>query len=137
MRYLECLSSLDIARLYYCRYVNDIFCIVQSLEIDNIIITLVGNSPIDLKLTALLISLTFLSLLSVIFLITNWFSDVSYISSPISQKRAMFFYFVNRAISLTNSKFHSWNLKNYHNILIGYSYPPSFIVINTSNRKKP
>ncbi|XP_043479904.1 uncharacterized protein LOC122509736 [Leptopilina heterotoma] len=140
----ECLKELkekhDCVPLFYFRYVDDTILAVKKEHV-NLVVDTFNSYNQKLQFTVEKekeYSIKFLDLNLVRDnnkIITNWYqkptsSDrlINYFSDhPIQQKKNIVYNLVDRAISLSNKKFHFDNLKKIKTILKNNNYPIDFI----------
>lgn len=151
MRDLEasCLSQLDFSPIVYCRYVDDIFCILPSNQVE-VIINNFNNYHTSLKFTHEMENNRSISFLDVEItrleseLLTNWYRKPTYSGrvlhfysyNPIVQKEAIISNMVDKAILLSNERFHPDNIRLIRRILENNCYPLTFIDNNIKRRVK-
>lgn len=142
MRDLEnvCLSKLQFKPIHYCRYVDDIFTIVPDDQIQSIINTF-NNYHNKLSFTHEMEADRSISFLDVkVFRIghnisTNWYRKPTYSgrllhyhsNNPISQKRAIVYGLVDKALLLSDPSHHPENIRIVRSILKQNCYPIHFI----------
>ena len=142
MRDLEkqSLKKLPFKPLIYCRYVDDIFCIIPKKHIETMVnIFKKFHEKIDFTYELQVKNqISFLDILVINDkgnLITNWYCKPTYSgrilnfysNHPISQKKAMVYNLVDRAILLSSSQFHQDNISKTKKILLANFYPAKFV----------
>lgn len=142
-----CLQRLDFKPVYYCRYVDDIFCIVPTNKINDMIevfnnyhqkLKFTHERSVEGKISFLDTELT----LENDKVSTNWYRKPTYSgrllhyrsNNPISQKKAVVYNLVDKAILLSDTRFYSENLNIVRNILLQNHYPIKFINENIKKR---
>jgi len=145
----SCIQKLDFNLHTYCRYVDDIFMIIPATKLA-IVLDIFNNYHHRLKFTYELEvndSLNFLDV-SVTridnMLITNWFKKSSFSgryinfhsNHPQQYKLNAIANLVDRAILLSDKRFHDTNLNIVKNILINNGYPEKLINKQINNRYK-
>lgn len=146
----NCLEKLKSSISYFGRYVDDIFLMCSASELTNILDTFNNynnNIQFTLEQTNSKREINFLDMTIKIEnnkLITNWYqkniSSGRYISydshHPIQQKKAIVYGLVDKAIKLSDKRFHHKNLDLVKKLLINNNYPIDFITLHTKNRLK-
>ena len=124
----------------YCRYVDDIFCIIPRKYIDTMV-NIFKSYHKKIDFTYELQVDNKISFLDVLIsneegnLVTNWYCKPTYSgrvlnfysNHPISQKKAMVYNLVDRAILLSSPKFHQDNISTVKKILLANFYPSTFV----------
>lgn len=149
VRQLEnhCLSVLDFKPIFYCRYVDDIFTIIPKNKVEHML-TVFNNYHEKLKFTYEMEVDNSISFLDVKVtrveekLKTNWYRKPTYSgrllhyhsNNPISQKKAIVYNLVDKAVLLSDPTYHSENINIIKEILKQNSYPIKFINQNIKKR---
>ena len=144
-----CLNKLTFKPLLFYRYVDDIFTIIPKEKIDETLLVFNSYHP-RLKFTHELESQNSINFLEVKIirennkLITDWYQKATYSGRilnfkskhTLAQKRAMVYTMVDKAILLSDKKFHIKNINYIKEILKDNSYPDIFINNNVNYRIK-
>lgn len=135
----DCLSKLDFKPLFYYRYVDDIITCIPRSKVQNMLDTFNSFHP-RLQFTSELEKDRSISFLDVLLIrdnnkiISNWYRKPTFSgrflnfnsSHPTSHKRGMVFNLVDRAVSLSDKRFHNQNLNFIKSLLRDNGYPDSF-----------
>ena len=134
---IECIKKFNVKPLFYFRYVDDILLCVPSNSIDHTLNTF-NTYDKNLQFTVEIAknkSISFLDLKIIIdqhrHIITNWYRKpiftgryLNYNSHhPLSNKIAIIYCLVDRAINLSHSSFHNDNILFVKNVLKLNDYP--------------
>ena len=137
---IEALSKLDYPPIFYLRYVDDILTCIPNNKLSQTV-NVFNNINNNIHFTYEIEknnSINFLDLLLINNngkIITNWFQKprfsgrlLNYNSNhPNSQKIGIIYNLIDRAIKLSDKKFHSDNIKLCKNLLLLNNYPINFI----------
>ncbi|XP_043467539.1 protein dopey homolog PFC0245c-like [Leptopilina heterotoma] len=142
-----CLSKLSFKPLFFYRYVDDIITCIPADKINEIVDKFNGYDE-RLQFTFEMLnnnSINFLDVLIIIDnkkLITDWFlkptfsgRTINYKSKhPFSQKVAIVYNLIDRAVKLSDKQFHSKNIQFVEQLLLNNNYPIEFIRKYTKKR---
>ena len=144
----ECIKRLNVKPMFYFRYVDDILLCIPSNTIDhtlNIFNTYDKNLQFTVE-TALNNSISFLDLKIILDqqrqIITNWYQKPTFSGRylnfnshhPLSNKIAIIYCLVDRAINLSHKKFHKDNIIFIKNVLKLNNYPLELIEFHINTR---
>ena len=147
---IECIKKLNVKPLFYFRYVDDILLCVPSNSIDHTLNTF-NTYDKNLQFTVEIAqnkSISFLDLKIIIdqhrHIITNWYRKPTFSGRylnynshhPLSNKIAIIYCLVDRAINLSHSSFHNDNILFIKNVLKLNDYPKKVIDFHLKKRLK-
>ena len=146
---IECINKLDYAPLFYYRYVDDVILAIPQNKIDYTL-NIFNSYHKKLQFTIELEEDDQINFLDIKIIkdqdnniITNWYQKktfsgriLNYDSNhPTHQKIAMIYNLIDRALILSDKKFHKDNIRLVQNILIANNYPQHFIHKYINKRK--
>ena len=137
---LECIAKLDFIPLFFLRYVDDVITCIPNDKLDQMLH--IFNSYNDrIQFTVEIEKNNRISFLDLFLIkaensiITNWYKKPTFSerflnfnsSHPKTHKIGIIYSIVDKAIKLSNKKFHEDNLKPVRQFLLKNSYPSKFI----------
>ncbi|XP_026827852.1 uncharacterized protein LOC113562471 [Ooceraea biroi] len=143
----DCINKLDFALQTFYRYVDDVFMILPSNKIDKVL-EVFNNYRTRLQFTSEIKSNGSINFLDVTItrdknaLITNWYRKPTFSGRYINQfsghptrhNISVISGLIDRAILLSDSRFHDSNIELVKTILTNNCYPTSFINRHINNR---
>ena len=132
--------DFNIIPIFYYRYLDDSICCIKKEDI-HIVNKVVNEFDCNLKFTYEIENNKKINFLDVSLvkengnIITDWYYKpmssnriLNYLSNhPLSLKKNIVFNLIDRAILLSDKRFHKRNISQVTEILIENSYPPDFI----------
>ena len=146
---MQCISKLDFEPLFLLRYVDDIVCCIPRVKLEQMLN--VFNSYDDrIKFTYEIEknnSISFLDLQVINdnnHIITNWYMKPKFSekflnfssSHPKVHKVGMVYNLVDKAIKLSDKRFHNYNLQLVKKFLLSNQYPIKFVEFYIKKRVK-
>ncbi|RLU19060.1 hypothetical protein DMN91_009418 [Ooceraea biroi] len=136
----SCMDILDFDIRMFCRYVDDVFMILPTDKI-NYVLDIFNNYHPRLKFTVEIESNDYINFLDTTvirengLLITNWYRKPSFTgryinyfaSNPVEHKISIVTGLIDRAVLLSDSRFHDENVKIVKKVLRENCYPSEFI----------